>query len=245
MWRSKWTLILILIVAVAVRLILIQQPFIDPWSWRQSDVAAIARNFLENGFHFSHPQIDWAGNAAGYVGTEFPVLPFAAALFYKWVGVYEWIGRIQGVLLFAAALPFFFLLVRRVFGEVAAVWATFFYAFAPLSIVASRAFMPDIPSLSLALAGMYFFLVWAERNDRRALIASALLFSISFLIKLPTAVIGLPLLYLLGSAGCQPAVCGSLPQTSSGVARTLGRSVRQAAGRGRLAACAPPGRWEL
>jgi error-prone DNA polymerase len=34
----------------------------------------------------------------------------------------------------------------------------------------------------------------------------------------------------LGSAGCQPAVCGSLPQTSS---------VRQAAERGRLAACAP------
>src|SRR5436309_15570901 len=33
-----------------------------------------------------------------------------------------------------------------------------------------------------------------------------------------------------GSAGCQPAVCGSLPQTSS---------VRQAAERGRLAACAP------
>jgi error-prone DNA polymerase len=35
---------------------------------------------------------------------------------------------------------------------------------------------------------------------------------------------------LLGSTGCQPVVCGSLPQTSS---------VRQAAGRGRLAACAP------
>jgi error-prone DNA polymerase len=35
---------------------------------------------------------------------------------------------------------------------------------------------------------------------------------------------------LLGSAGCQPAVCGSLPQTSS---------VRQAAEQGRLAACAP------
>jgi len=35
---------------------------------------------------------------------------------------------------------------------------------------------------------------------------------------------------LLGSAGCQPAVCGNLPQTSS---------VRQAAGRGRPAACAP------
>ena len=45
------------------------------------------------------------------------------------------------------------------------------------------------------------------------------------------------LISLLGSAGCQPAVFGSLPKTSGRGAHT--RSVRQAAGRGRLAACAP------
>ncbi len=44
---------------------------------------------------------------------------------------------------------------------------------------------------------------------------------------------------LLGSAGWQPAVCGSLPQTSPRVTRKSNPSVRQAAGRGRLAACAP------
>jgi error-prone DNA polymerase len=44
---------------------------------------------------------------------------------------------------------------------------------------------------------------------------------------------------LLVSAGCQPAVCGSLPQTSSKRSRVNVRSVRQAAGRNRLAACAP------
>jgi 4-amino-4-deoxy-L-arabinose transferase-like glycosyltransferase len=199
-WRSKWTLIIIVLIAVVVRVIEIEQPFIDPWSWRQSDVAAIARNYLENGFHFSRPQIDWAGNAEGYVGTEFPILPFIAALCYKITGVQEWTGRIQGVLFFAAALPFFFLLVRRVFGGTTAAWATFFYAFAPLSVVASRAFMPDVPSLCLALVGMYFFLVWIERNDHRALTASALLISISLLIKLPTALIGTPLLYLAVAA---------------------------------------------
>jgi dolichyl-phosphate-mannose-protein mannosyltransferase len=194
-WRSKLTLIIIVLTAVAVRLIHIEQPFIDRWSWRQSDVAAIARNYLENGFHLSRPQIDWAGNAPGYVGTEFPILPFAAALTYKITGVQEWVGRIQGVLFFAAALPFFFLLVRRVFGEVAAVWATFFHAFAPLSVVASRAFMPDVPSLSLALIGIYCFLVWLEESGWPFLVASAVLISLALLIKLPTAIIGVPLLY--------------------------------------------------
>src|ERR1043166_1690821 len=61
------------ILAVAGRLILINQPYVDHWSWRQSDVAAIARNFFEHGFHFVYPQIDWAGGAAGYVGTEFTI----------------------------------------------------------------------------------------------------------------------------------------------------------------------------
>ena len=200
MWRSKWLVILIMILACLVRLIHIDQGFIDPWSWRQSDVAAIARNFLENGFHFAWPQIDWAGNEPGYVGTEFPVLPFVAALFYRSVGVHEWIGRIQGVLFFVGALRFFFLLVRRIFGGTVAVWATFFYAFAPLSIVASRAFMPDIPSLSLAIAGMYFFLRWLEENEFKWLLTSALLISLALLIKLPTAVIGAPLLYLAVAA---------------------------------------------
>src|SRR5213082_374206 len=43
----------------------------------------------------------------------------------------------------------------------------------------------------------------------------------------------------LESAGCHPAVCGSLPQTSATSARKHESFVRQAAGRGRLAACAP------
>ncbi|MFL6589896.1 MAG: ArnT family glycosyltransferase, partial [Chthoniobacterales bacterium] len=195
MGRTKWLLILVMAGGLIVRLIGIDQGFVDPWSWRQSDVAAIARNFFDNGFHFTRPQIDWAGNEAGFVGTEFPILPFLAAIFYRSAGVQEWIGRIQGVLLFVAALPFFFGIARRTFGEVAAYWAAFFYAFAPLSIVASRAFMPDVPSLSLGIAGIYFFLRWMETERFRFVLAGAFLVSLALLIKLPTAIIGAPLLY--------------------------------------------------
>ncbi|MFN2623072.1 MAG: ArnT family glycosyltransferase [Chthoniobacterales bacterium] len=198
--RAKWLLVFIVVAAFVIRLIGIDQPFIDPWSWRQSDVAAIARNYFENGFHFARPQIDWAGNERGFVGTEFPILPFVAAVFYKSFGVQEWVGRIQGVLFFVVALPFFFGLVRRIFGEVAALWATFFYALAPLSIVASRAFMPDVPSLSLAIVGMYFFLRRIEEKRFRWMVLSAVLVSLALLIKAPTAIVGAPLLYLAVAA---------------------------------------------
>src|SRR5438874_955487 len=184
------------ILAVAVRLILINQPFIDHWSWRQSDVAAIARNFAEGGFRFAYPQIDWAGDATGYVGTEFPILPFVAAICYKFADIHEWIGRSQAVLFFAVSLPFLFLLVREIFGSTAAIWATFFFSFAPVNIFAGRSFMPDVPSLSLAIVGLYFFLRWIEDRESVSFLLAAITISLSILIKVTSIVIAAPLLYL-------------------------------------------------
>ena len=40
----------ICVLAIAARLILVNEPYVDHWSWRQSDVAAIARIFLQTDF---------------------------------------------------------------------------------------------------------------------------------------------------------------------------------------------------
>ena len=180
-YRATKLVIVIGIFAVAARLIFINQPYVDHWSWRQSDVAAIARNFLQNGFRFGYPQIDWAGNAPGYVGTEFPILPFIAAVCYKFAGVHEWIGRSQAVILFAVSLPFFFLLIREIFGSTAAVWASFFYCFTPLNVFAGRSFMPDVPSLSFAIIGLYLFLRWVQHGESSSFFAAAIAISLSCL----------------------------------------------------------------
>src|SRR5207237_10190227 len=181
-YQASKLVVVICILAIVARLILINQPYVDHWSWRQSDVAAIARNFLQNRFHFAYPQIDWAGNAPGYVGTEFPILPFIAAVCYKFAGVHEWIGRIQAVILFAVSLPFFFFLVREIFGSTAALWATLFYSFAPLNVLAGRSFMPDVPSLSFAIVGLYFFLWWTQHSQFSSFVVAASAFALSFLI---------------------------------------------------------------
>lgn len=181
------------ILAVVARLIWIDQPYVDTWSWRQSDVAAIARNYFQHGFHLAYPQIDWAGGAPGYVGTEFPILPFLAACAYKIAGLHEWVGRLETLMLFALSLPFFFLLVRDVFGATAATWALFFYCFAPLNLFAGREFMPDAPSLSLALIGLYLFKRWMDDERLGFFAASALAISLSILMKAPNAIVAAPL----------------------------------------------------
>ncbi|HEX4696473.1 MAG TPA: glycosyltransferase family 39 protein, partial [Candidatus Udaeobacter sp.] len=216
-------LIAIWIVAVAARLIFINQPYIDHWSWRQSDVAAIARNFYENGFYFAWPQIDWAGNATGYVGTEFPILPFLAAICYKFAGVHEWIGRSQAVIFFAAALPFFFLLVRETFGRAAAVWATFFFSFAPLNLFAGRSFMPDVPSLSLAIIGLYFFLRWVRDHGRMAFSVAAAAISLSLLIKITSIAIAAPIACIVVGRLCQAPVAEGIDLGTRGGDHARGR----------------------
>src|SRR5437660_9476697 len=197
MTRTAKLAITLSIFAVTARLILVDQRCIGRGSCRQSDVASMPRNFEENGFHFTHPQIDWAGDAPGYVGTEFPILPCVAAICYKFAGVHEWIGRLQAVIFFAASLPFFFLLLRDIFGDTAAIWATFFYGFAPLNVFAGRSFMPDVPSLSLALIGLYFFLRWIDSEKSTSLFAAATVISLALLIKLPSAIVGAPLLFFV------------------------------------------------
>src|SRR6266436_5979056 len=196
--------ITIWILAVAARLILINQPYVDHWSWRQCDVAAIARNFFENGFRFAFPQIDWDGDATGYVGTEFPILPFLAAICYKFGGIHEWIGRSQAVIFFAVSLPFFFLLGREIFGGDAAVWATVFFSFAPLSVFAGRSFMPDVPSLSLAIIGLYLFLRWVNNGRLLLFFLAAIAISLSLLIKVTSILIVAPLLYLAVAGTADP-----------------------------------------
>ncbi len=165
--------------------------------------------FSERDFHFAYPQIDWAGDATGYVGTEFPILPFLAAICYKIAGIHEWIGRSQAVIFFAVSLPFFFLLVREIFSGTAAVWATFFFSFAPLNVFAGRSFMPDVPSLSLAIIGLYLFLRWTLTTEGGLLLfLAAIAISLSLLIKITSIVIAAPLLYLAVAGGVDPGSGG-------------------------------------
>jgi 4-amino-4-deoxy-L-arabinose transferase-like glycosyltransferase len=186
----------LVLTGMAVRLVMITQPYVDYWSWRQSDVAMIAENFYRQGFQILWPQINWAGPEPGYVGTEFPLVPFLAALLYGLFGVQEWIGRTISVVFFATSIPFFFLLVRRVYDDVTAGCATAFYCFAPLSVVAGRSFMPDVPSLALGIAALYLFLQWLEHDGVKFLLAACVVLTLALLVKIPTIMIGLPMLYL-------------------------------------------------
>jgi 4-amino-4-deoxy-L-arabinose transferase-like glycosyltransferase len=190
-------LIFMMAVGIALRLIHIDQPYVDAWNWRQADVAMIAENFYRNGFNLFYPQINWAGEMPGYVGTEFPLLPYLAALLYLVVGVEDWIGRLISVLFFGASVPFFYLLVRRLSSERGAFLAVGIYILVPLLLFASRSFMPDTAALSVSIIGIYAFSRWLDNPaSSRSLVAAIVAITLALLIKISYIIIGLPLLYM-------------------------------------------------
>ncbi len=196
--RSEIILLAVLLcLSVFVRLIQISQPFMDAWSWRQADDAMIARNFYGHGYDIFYPQIDWAGSLPGYVGTEFPLVTFVAALLYPLFGVREWVGRSISVLFFAASVPLFYLFVKKVFNERSAFCAVAIYACTPLTVFAARSFMPDMASLGLSIWGLYLFSVWLQHpTDTKLMLGGSLATGLAILVKLPAVIIGLPFAYM-------------------------------------------------
>jgi 4-amino-4-deoxy-L-arabinose transferase-like glycosyltransferase len=195
--REIVLLLIFVCIAISLRLIEISRPFVGGWSWRQTDIAMIAENFYQNGFNIFYPQINWAGNNPGYVGTEFPLVPFLASLLYVFFGIHEWVGRSVSVFFFILSVPFFYLLVKRVSNARSAVFAVVIYSLTPLGIFASRSFMPDMTSLSFSIVALYCFAEWLNRpTDAKFFIAAMATTSLAVLVKLLAIFIGLPLIYM-------------------------------------------------
>ena len=164
--------------------------------WREADTAAMTRNFHENGYALAYPQIDWGGEAPGYVESEFPVYPFVVALVYPLLGEVELAGRLLSVVFWMGSLVFLFLLVRGLIDEQTALWASLYHALLPLNLIFSRALMPE-PLLILSLvAGVFFYSRWLDTEHARHFFCACLFISLAVLVKLPSLYIGLPLLYL-------------------------------------------------
>ena len=156
----------------------------------------IASNFFRKGFNVLYPQINWAGPLPGYVGTEFPLVPYLAALLYVPFGEHFYLGRLVSITLFVPTIPLFYLLVRRYFGRTTAWFALFFYLASPLSIYYSRTFMPESAMMFFSIAGVFFFSRWVDRNTTRDYLLALCCTAFALLVKIPAAIIGLPMAYL-------------------------------------------------
>ena len=189
---------IILTLGLVLRLIGLQEPLIDKQAWRQTDTAAIARNFYQEGYSLFYPRVDWRGSTSGHVEANFPLYPFAVSVLYSLAGgSYEWIGRFVAALCSTATAAFLYLLALRLgMRPRGALLGAMLYLLFPLSIYYGRTFMPEGLMLFLGVGALWAFARWIDSGGRWDFALAAFLAALSFLVKIPTLYLGFPLVAL-------------------------------------------------
>lgn len=189
-------LVLILLGGFYIRTLNLETPLLDVHSWRQTQTAMFARNFYQYGYNIFLPQIDWAGDAPGYIEAEFQLYPYLVAILYKFFGVKEVLGKLLSAMFSILGAYFLYLLSRRFFNLTTSYLVLICFLVSPLNVFFSRTFMPEATMLFFSISSIYFFVVFSEENKDKYLLLSALMTTGAFLVKIPTVHILLPLFYL-------------------------------------------------
>lgn len=200
-------LVLILLVALFARLYKIDISIAEHHSWRQADTAAVARNFVKEGFDLLHPKIDNMATQSGpklpineerLFLTEFPLYNATIGVAYTLFGVADKNARLVTVFFSLGTIVFLFLLLRNIWASLEGLLAAFFYAVIPYSVFYSRVVLPEPAMVFFTVGATYFIVKW-QNADRKLywLLLSAVFFALALLTKI-YIIFALPaFLYLL------------------------------------------------
>ncbi len=191
-------LTLILILAVAARLYKINTPLADFHSWRQADTAAVARNFVKDGFNLLVPRYDdlsniqsGLDNPQGYRMVEFPLYNATFAFLYKLyppIPLHVW-GRIVTIFFSLIIIAILYYLSLMEITRLAAIASALTYSIFPFFVFFSRVVLPETMSLALAFIAILLLyvarFVKGKKNIKQffLILFSSIFFSLSILVK--------------------------------------------------------------
>jgi len=192
---------IILIIAFIFRLYKINTPLADLHSWRQVDTAAVARNFVKNGFDLLHPKYDDLSNvqsgivnSQGYRMVEFPIYNAIFAYLYKLMPFFplEVWGRLTSIIFSLIVIAILYYLLLKESSRLSAIFGSFVYAVFPFFVFFSRVILPETPALAFLFLSIFFFYFFSnyKKIDYKSIInysLSAVFFAFSLLIK-PTII---------------------------------------------------------
>lgn len=182
-------ILLILLLALLMRLLNIWIPYIDQHYIRQSDTAAIALNFFNNGFNIFKPEAFTGPYEHNYIETEFNLVPFLAALLYTIFGVHEWVGRLISVVFSLFTIVLIYRLFLYLTDKKKAILISFIYSILPVTVYFGRNFQPDAAMMFFTVGYVYYSLKYAKEKKYGDLAGAIIMGIFALLIKISTAYI--------------------------------------------------------
>lgn len=152
--------------------------------WRQTDCATYALNYYQNNTPFLKPQMLNQTGTNGYSASEFPLIYFITGKLYHVFGFHEWVFRCVNMLVFFMGLMFLFLIVRKFIGNtIAAMIPVILAGTSPYYFYYGIHFLPNVPAISMCLAGWYFFFTYLENKKAKWIYLTAFFFCLAGLLK--------------------------------------------------------------
>ncbi len=173
--RDFILLALILAVALLFRLYKIDIPLADFHSWRQADTAAVARNFVNNGFNLLKPTYDdMSSNQSGMENpqglrlVEFPLYNATFAALYKYFPFTSLViyGRLVTVFFSLILIATLYFLLLKEAGRFAAAIGSFVYAVFPFFVFFSRTILPQTMALSCTFLSLTFLYLFSQEKNK-------------------------------------------------------------------------------
>lgn len=166
--------------------------FLKPFgthTWRQSDSASQFRNFYQNGTALWKPQLMNQTGREGIAVAEFPITYYVAAQFAKVFGYSEaWCRGIHWLLFVTASLCLYLMALRFIDNPVIAVIPSLYFLNLPLYYFYGNNFLPNIPAISFAIIGWYYYFRFLYDGRSRALTWMLVFMTLGALIKASEAI---------------------------------------------------------
>ena len=166
---------------------------------RQCDCLSFTYNYYKCGNDFFKPQINYktGKNFEGKATAEFPIIYFIVAQLWKVFGYHEWIYRLFVVLIMFLGLLALFKVFQYILNEpfwqiILPLWLFS----SPILIYYGNNFLTDVPGLSFAFIGWYFFIRYLHNYKLINLICVLAFFCLAMLIKITSGISFLILLSL-------------------------------------------------
>lgn len=199
-------MVCILLGCIFVRLYKIDNPIADWHSFRQADTASVTRIYSEDGLNLFYPRYHDISttqsgifNPYGWRFVEFPIFNALHLVLYRILPFFdlEITGRLISIFSAVFSTCFIFLIMRRLVNRNTALIASFLYALLPFNIYFTRVILPEPLAVTFALASIWFFILYLDRNSYVSYFLSVIAFSSALLIKPYLFFYGFPILYIL------------------------------------------------
>ncbi len=200
--NQKYTLLLIGILAILLKLPYIANPISDWHSWNQISTMANARYIAQEGVSaFFHPQVDVFESFETGSNQSFAELPIISGLIAIGFTITrsepEWLARLICILFSVLGSIYFYLLVLEETNSATARIAIAFYLISPMVWYFHRTIMTDVIMVNFIIAGVYHFRFWVQQQSTSSLVFTIFYTALAALSKAYALYIGIVYLLLL------------------------------------------------